>query len=248
MARALRFSVDFAKLSKSEQRHVFRVSDTTRITAQMEAVLTEEGATWSVCRWVAYGKKLQDRTVRLGIALLLRREANPRAPAHSDPESGWAWPSDPVLGVGERRFYKSPEFARLVRVGVLEDRSALNRGGVAGRGVVAHGWDRVWQSLQHTLESLDRDTFQAEVRAEAATRTKRRAKRRARLGPREREVLGHLAALKKLVVRGELTVGDLEDIAARGAGAGTDAGEMTAKSGTKGTKRRGGRDGAGRKR
>jgi len=143
----------------------------------------------------------------------LRREADARNPGRST--TGWAWSKDHVLAAGEKLFRASPQHDRLVRAGVLAPPGTVPDLAVVR--AISMEWDRVWGAVQRELATLEHHGFYEAARRLAAERKRRRARKRMHIGPKEAAVLDALDGLRRLVVRGELTVGDLEDVA-RGGG------------------------------
>ena len=89
----------------------------------MVEILDQEEVPFRVCRWVAWGKWLQDRAVRLAVAFALRQEADLRKPGRST--TGWSWPTDQLLGSAEKVFRGLPQYARLVEAGILAPRGKV---------------------------------------------------------------------------------------------------------------------------
>jgi hypothetical protein len=204
--KALRFDPAYAELTKNMQLHVRRIADVKVLTPRITEVLDEERAPFKVIRWVAWGRWLEDRMVRLALALFVRREVNPEAPSHADPESGWAWATDSEHGVAEKMWFASPARARLVKARLLTERGKL-----PNTDVTHMHWDRMWNALQGELEAMDRRDFQAQVRAVDRARSNKRRVRRVPIGPETEKTLAALEHIKKLVRSGELvSLGDLE--------------------------------------
>jgi hypothetical protein len=211
-AKRLAVSMHLATFSLQKQAQLRRIN--AKLPSDFVKVLDEEMATYTVCRWIAYGKRLQDRAVRLALALLLRKEADIRNPRRS--ANGWAWPQDPVLIAGEKLFAQSPQYKQLVRVRLLaasgETPDALT---------FTVNWSRSWPLLRDAALSIDRDAFMKQITVAASQRRRRKPALRkpVNLKPEELayvQALDNIKAsaetLKRGVLRRKITIDQLSEI------------------------------------
>jgi hypothetical protein len=199
----LRYSPQMASFSDRTRDHFTRIANPGILHTQFREVLDREGVPYRICRWVAWGEWFQDRAVRLGLALLLRREADLRNPGRS--VDGWTWAKDHVLAAAERIFWASPTCAALVSERVLSP-----RGETPDKATFVTGWSRAWPALCEALRHVDADALRAEAERVTATRlrTRRRRAKRVKLSPADAAVVDSIRTILRSALRGNLT-GDM---------------------------------------
>lgn len=202
-ARRLRLSIEFATLSPITQHHLRRVADATKLTPPIADILDLERAPFLVCRWVAEGRWLQDRVVRLALALLLRQEVRADRPGRA--VSCWAWARDGLYCTAERIFWQSPQAQRLVKCGLLVDKGSVPTQG--GPLFTVH-WPQSWAAVQREFSGIDRGKFLDQVRAVVAQRKRRRVRKQPKLNDRERAYVQALEVIKRGVLRRDITLDD----------------------------------------
>ena len=175
----------------------------------MVEILDQEEVPFRVCRWVAWGKWLQDRAVRLAVAFALRQEADLRKPGRST--TGWSWPTDQLLGSAEKVFRGLPQYARLVEAGILAPRGKVPDN-VA---MLTNAWPTVWGSIQREIATLDRRAFRDQAQQLAANRKQRRARRRVKLRPHEIAYADAFNTLSRGLLRADLTLGEAAELRRR---------------------------------
>lgn len=195
-AKRLAVSLKFRTFSPKTQEHLRRVN--TKLPPELVKVLDEEAATYKTCRWVAYGKRLQDRAVRLALALLMRREADIRNPRRT--LNGWAWAKEPVLAASEKLWVQTPQCKQLVRLKLL-----AAPGETPDTMTFAAGWARAWPILRDMVLSLDRTQFSKQVDQLVASRRRRpppTKRKTVKLDADELAAVEALDTLKRIVLRG----------------------------------------------
>jgi hypothetical protein len=209
-ARRLRFSFAAAGVSDNSREHIRRVAD--QLPLPLVEILDREQAPFCVCRHIAWAGWVQDRFVRLALALHLRREVNESAPSHS--ASGWAWLKDREASAAERVWRSSAAYARLVQRGVLAEHGKtpsfeqIRFFGTPG----SPAWETIWGEVS----SLDRTSFMLAVDRLVAARKRRRPPRRRKpLSADQVAILDALKVLGRAVVDGRLTADALPALADR---------------------------------
>jgi hypothetical protein len=179
----------------------------TKLSTPIVAVLDREDAPLRVCRWVAWGKWAHNRTMRLALALFLRRPVNPLKPAHATSE--WGWGEDVERGAAERVFRTTSPYVRLVKAGALVEHGAIPTHDQLRVSIM--GWDNVWPLILREVSSLDRDAFMRQIKNHiaASPRYRRCKKRKVKLRDAELAYLDALDTLKRGVLRGDITINDL---------------------------------------
>lgn len=201
----LRRSPDaFAKLSKPKRDHIIRMVNPNILPVQITTVLDAENAPFAVCRWVAWGRRLQDRLVRLEVVLFLKREARLDCPGTS--VDGWAWPKDTVMTTGEELFYASKGCKRLVDAGVLAARNEIPRDGWF------NAWNQVRDAVRTVLSSFDKRLFFEQACSQAKQKHRRSVRKRYRPSPREAAYLEALQTIKQGVLRGDIRLGEADEL------------------------------------
>jgi hypothetical protein len=208
-AQRLARSPQIATMPRTTRVQMMRVASPTVLISPVVELLDREAASLKVCKWVSGGRWVQDRVLRLALAVYLRREAEPCAPGPPS-ASGWVWPKNAAMSAAEKVFRRSPQHARLVAQGVC-----LAPGQIAAFGKaieVGQRWDAHWGALQRELASLDRAAFLAEVRAVERARKRRTRRRRPRpLAPAQAALADAVKTILRAVVRGNLTAGALAE-------------------------------------
>jgi hypothetical protein len=195
-ARRLRLSPGFALLSKSMRSHLVRLCDPSRLPGPVIEILDQDFAPLFVCRWVGAARWLQDRVVRLALALLMRQE--------SQMKGGWAWAHDRHYATAEVLFWKAPQARRLVKAGVLTEPGRVPAQG--GQKFNAM-WAQTWEIIQREFATIDRDTFMRDIKAVLALKKRRRVLRKPpRLDEGQRIIVDALDTLKRAAMRGEFTL------------------------------------------
>ena len=199
----LRRSPQFSALSERTRDHFVRIANPTVLHASIIDVLDHEYVPQHVCKWIAWARRHQDRAVRLGLALLMRCEANLCRPGKS--VDGWAWPRDSELAVAERIFWTGPVCARLVRTRLIAPPDVI-----PDPVTFTLGWEKGWSALREALADIDAEAFRVDVKRVAAAQLKkrRRKRKRVRLSATGAAMVDALRTLEKGVITGELT-GDL---------------------------------------
>lgn len=206
-AQSLLHTTALKSFSLTHQKHVRRVASATILLPPLVTLLDQEWAPFKVCRWVAWGKWHQDRVLRLGVALYLREEVDIARPGRS--VDGWAWSQDHRLASGLHVFQQTPQHTRLVKAGVLREPSRLPAKDAVA--MVHLQWASVWAALQEGLASLDRAAFLGQVKAHSGARKRRRARKRVVLGPKEVAYVDALNTLRRGLLRGDITAGELAE-------------------------------------
>ena len=192
-------------LSQKSQYSIHRIC--SKLPKPMFDILDQEGSALRVCRWVAWGKWLPDRTLRLALTLYLRHEVDLRRPGQSS--TGWSWAKDRPATAAERVFRKSQVCERLVAAGVLAPR---NKTPTAEEQVAYLGsWDLRWAALQRELATMDRDAFLREVTTATAPKGKRKRRRKRPLTQKELLFVDSLSMMRRAVIDGSVTLEDLAD-------------------------------------
>lgn len=187
--RAARFSV--APVTASNYAQMAKA-----ISLGLKEILEREDAPASIWRWVAYGKFLGDRYVRLALALSLRRPAKPQA-AFAQAPTGWAYPRDVQLGVAESLFLRSPARAKLTATRILPAPGKPPSPEHTAR--FGMQWQTAWEAIETAVQSLDLEAFLGEVNRLVALKPKRKVPQRAgKPKPRPRALTSDQAAAMKL--------------------------------------------------
>jgi hypothetical protein len=164
----------------------------TNISLGLKEILCAEEAPERIWKWVAYGKFLGDRYVRLALALHLRRPAKPSADPNMSP-TGWAYPKDVQLGVAETLFTRSPARAKLTSTHILPVPGKPPSPEQAAR--FGTQWRTAWEAIEAAVQSLDREVFLVEVDRLVALKPKRKAPQKAgKPKPRPRALTSDQAA------------------------------------------------------
>lgn len=208
-AQRLARSPQLAALPRTTRVQILHVASPAVLVPPVVDLLDREGATFKVCRWVSQGRWVQDRVLRLALAIYLRREAEPCAPGPPS-ASGWVWPKDAALSAAEKVFRRTPQHARLVARGTCVAPGQVPAFGKAAE--VGLRWAEHWGALQRELGSLDRAAFLAEVAAVERGRKRRTQRKRPRpLAPEQAALVDAIKTLHRAAVRGDLTLGDLTE-------------------------------------
>lgn len=208
-ALQLRMSPQFARCSRNVQQHLVRLADRTKVSSDMVKILDEEGVALRVCRWVAWGKWQQDRVLRLGMVMWLRREPDLNAPGRRS-ACGWVWPEIHILTATEKQVHLHPNFKQLERVGFRNDGKSPDP--IANTGMLVSNWRRTWETVQQTLDSIDKTLLLAQAERIAATRKKRLVRKRLKLSPEENEYVLALRTLQRGVLRGEIKLNEVSPL------------------------------------
>lgn len=204
-AKRILLSPSAAGLSPVMREHFRRI--TTKLSPEMVRVTEELELNFRLVRWVAYGRWLQDRMIRLGIVQWLRFEPPPkrRGPKSA---SGWAWPREHMLTIVEKLVRQKPEYTTLARAGFRVDGSTPSPLDTAA---ISSSWQRSWDAVQLLFMRLDKAAVMREADALAKNRVMRRMRKRRKLKPEEVAYLDALNTLRQGLLRGAITLQDLQD-------------------------------------
>jgi len=192
-----------AGVSRSKKSNLRRTC-TKLSQTQLVQILDREETPMRVIFWIAWGKWLQDRVLRLALAMWLRRRANPNAPAKSRTE--WAWSESRELTAAERLFRKTPQHVRLVQMGILLEPKKIPT--PEQQQVITMNWDRCWSAIWQSVSSLDRLSFTKQIEKKLAVTPKchRTRARKMKLSEEECAYLDALDTIRQGVLRGRITL------------------------------------------
>ena len=128
--------------------------------------LEEADAPFHIYRWVAFGKTLPDRIVRLALALHFRRPVDPRKPGPSATDHNWL--KDAKQNVAEKLFYESVPGSTL--------REWISKHLFQMRGSGGSMDPGFWREVQQRVCSIDRMSFLEQVEQRVLMKPKRRVR------------------------------------------------------------------------
>lgn len=161
-------SLQTARKTRESYRRMQR-----KLSAPIVEILDKEAAPLNVCRWVSWGKWSWSRGLRLALALWLRRPASDKAPGERWGE--WAWGSDTYRATAEKLFYETPQYAGLVRAGVIPAEGLPD---AENARLFTVGWEQAWAKLEQSVSTLNREKFTSACQQAMKVRSPARSKRK----------------------------------------------------------------------
>ena len=196
-----------AGLSKTTRLQLKRIY--TAIPETFVEILDQEDVSYRMCRWIAWGCRLQDRAIRLGLVILLRNKATATTRGPRSVQ-GWYWPKDTIMSTFERVFLKSPQYKHLIKMRIVAETP------VAGTlFTLTETWQPTWRSILAVMRTLDKDKLLTEIRLSMPRASKRRSRKQTtpvQLSYKARRILDALKVVRVGIMKGHISPDLVDEI------------------------------------